>query len=150
MMGICDVLFGKTQKLSSNLEKDISKILVRDIMSKHLITAPFTTTIYQISKMMEQGIGAVLVKKDSITIGIITDRDFAIKIAANKYPLDTPVGKIASIPLQTIGPNESILDAVRKMASKKICKLVVVDDVKVIGIITSTDLVNRLSMIKKD
>ena len=150
MMGICDVLFGKTQKLSSNLEKDISKILVRDIMSKQLITTPFATTVYQISKMMEQGIGAVLVKKDSITIGIITDRDFAIKIAANKYPLDTPVGKIASIPLQTIGPNESILDAVRKMASKKICKLVVVDDVKVIGIITSTDLVNRLSMIKKD
>ncbi|MCI4433694.1 MAG: CBS domain-containing protein [Nitrosopumilus sp.] len=119
-------------------------------MSKQLIIAHSLTTIYQIAKMMEQGIGAILVKNDSTPIGIITDRDFAIKIAANKYPLDTPVGKIASMPLQTIGPNESILDAVRKMSSKKIRKLAVVEDVKVIGIITSTDVVNRLSMIKKE
>ncbi|PJB98100.1 MAG: signal transduction protein, partial [Nitrosopumilales archaeon CG_4_9_14_0_8_um_filter_34_10] len=62
-------------------------------MSKKLITTPYSTTVYQISKMMEQGIGAVLVKKDSATVGIITDRDFAIKIVANKYPLDTPVEK---------------------------------------------------------
>ena len=151
MMGICDALFGKTQRyLASNLEKDISKILVRDIMSKQLITAPFTTTVYQISKMMEQGIGAVLVKKDSITMGIITDRDFAIKIAANRIPLDTQVGKIASIPLQTIGPNESILDAANLMSSKKIRKIVVVEDTKVIGIITSSDLVEQLSIIQKE
>ena len=144
-------LFGNPSSSNDGaLEKTLSKTLVKDVMSKQLIIAHSSTTIYQIAKMMEQGIGAVLVKNDSIPIGIITDRDFATKIAANKYPPDTAVGKIASMPLQTIGPNESILDAVRKMASKKIRKLVVVDDVKVIGIITSTDLVNRLSMIKKD
>jgi len=144
-------LFGKPSSLSEHdLEKTLSKTLVKDVMSKQLIIAHSLTTIYQIAKMMEQGIGAILVKNDSTPIGIITDRDFAIKIAANKYPLDTPVGKIASMPLQTIGPNESILDAVRKMSSKKIRKLAVVEDVKVIGIITSTDVVNRLSMIKKE
>jgi CBS domain-containing protein len=144
-------LFGKPSSLSEHdLEKTLSKTLVKDVMSKQLIIAHSLTTIFQIAKMMEQGIGAILIKNDSTPIGIITDRDFTTKIAANKYSFDTPVGKIASMPLQTIGPNESILDAVRKMASKKIRKLVVVDDVKVIGIITSTDLVNRLSMIKKD
>lgn len=118
-------------------------------MSKQSITAFSSTTVYQISKMMEQGIGAVLVKKDSAPIGIITDRDFAIKVAANKYPLDTPVEKIASIPLQTIGSNESILDAAKQMSSKKIRKLAVVEDDIVVGIITSSDLVHQFSKIKK-
>ena len=144
-------LFGKPSSSNDGaLEKTLSETLVKDVMSKQLIIAHSSTTIYQIAKIMEQGIGAVLVKNDSIPIGIITDRDFATKIAANKYPLDTAVGKIASMPLQTIGPNESILDAARKMTSKKIRKLAVVEDVKVIGIITSTDLVNRLSTIKKE
>ena len=151
-MGICNILFGKTKKpsVNNNLKKDLSKILVKDVMSKQLITAPSSTTVYQISKMMEQGIGAVLIKENSIPIGIITDRDFAIKIVANKYPLDTPVGKIASTPLQTIGPNESILDAAKQMSTKKIRKLAVVEDTKIVGIITSSDLVNQLSANKRD
>ena len=144
-------LFGNPSSSNDGaLEKTLSETLVKDVMSKQLIIAHSLTTIYQIAKMMEQGIGAILVKNDSTPVGIITDRDFATKIAANKYPLDTPVGKIASMPLQTIGPNESMLDAIRKMSSKKIRKLAVVEDVKVIGIITSTDVVNRLSMIKKE
>lgn len=143
-------LSGKGQNTSNNnSEKPLIGILVKDIMSKQLITASSSTTVYQISKMMEQGIGAVLVKKDSATIGIITDRDFAIKVAANKYPLDTPVEKIASIPLQTIGSNESILDAAKQMSSKKIRKLAVVEDDAVVGIITSSDLVHQFSKIKK-
>jgi len=40
-----------------------------------------------------------------------------------------------------------MLDAVRKMPSKRIRKLAVVQDAKVIGIITSTDVVNRLASI---
>ena len=151
MMEIFDILLGKPKKTFVNniqLERDLSETLVRDVMSKQWIVAQSSTTVYQISKMMEQGIGAVLVKKDSIPIGIITDRDFAIKIAANKYPSDTPVGKVASMPLQTIGPNESILDAAKQMSSKKIRKLAVVENNKVIGIITSTDLTNQLSLIK--
>ena len=143
-------LSGKEPNSSNdNLEKSLIGILVKDIMSKQLINAPSSTTIYQISKMMEQGIGAVLVKKDSATIGIITDRDFAIKVAANKYPLDTQVEKIASIPLQTIGSNESILNAAKQMSSKKIRKLAVVEDYVVIGIITSSDLVHQFSKINK-
>ena len=131
----------------SSLEKMLSETLVKDVMSKELIVAHSSTTIFQIAKMMEQGIGAILIKNDSSPIGIITDRDFATKIAAYKCPLDTPVGAVASMPLQTIGPNESMMDAARKMSSKRIRKLAVVQDAKVIGIITSTDLVNRLAAI---
>jgi len=131
---------------NENLEKSLSKILVRDIMSNSLISADPLTTIYQIAKLMEKGgVGAIIVKKDNIPAGIITDRDFAIKIASQKYPLDTPVHKVASYPLQTINANESILVAADLMSSKKIRKLAVVENEKVVGIVTSTNLVNQLA-----
>ena len=135
---------------NENLEKSLSKILVRDIMSNSLISADPSTTVYQIAKLMEKGgVGAIIVKKDNMPAGIITDRDFAIKIASQKYPLDTPVHKVASYPLQTINANESILVAADLMSSKKIRKLAVVENKKVVGIITSTNLVNQLA-VKKD
>jgi len=115
-------------------------------MTKALISVEPGTTVFQVSKMMEQGgIGAVLVKKDGTTSGIITDRDFAIKIATQKLPLETPVDKVTSYPLQTINSSETILAAADQMSSKKIRKLAVVEDGKIVGIITSTDLVNQLA-----
>ncbi|MBS3922674.1 MAG: CBS domain-containing protein [Nitrosarchaeum sp.] len=134
----------------SNLENKLSQILVKEIMAKELIIAPQSTTIYQISKMMEQGIGSVFVKKDADAMGIITDRDFAIKVAANKYPLDTPVEKVASFPLEIISPNKSVLEAAKQMAAKKIRKLAVSENNKIIGIITTSDIVRQLSKFQKD
>lgn len=131
------------------LKSDLSDTLVKDIMTRALISVDASTTVYQVAKMMEQGgFGAIIVKKDNLPAGIITDRDFAIKIAVNKYPLDTPVHKVASYPLQTINSNESILVAANLMSTKKIRKLVVVEDGKAVGIITSTDLVNQLAKMK--
>jgi len=59
--------------------------------------------------------------------------------------MDSPVEKIATFPLQTINSNDSLLDAAKTMADKKIRKLAVVEEGKVVGIITSTDLVNQLA-----
>lgn len=128
---------------------DLSNLLVKDIMARALILVDSSTTVYQVAKMMEQGgVGAIIVKKTNLPEGIITDRDFAIKIAVNKYSLDTPVDKVASYPLQTINANESILTAADFMSKKRIRKLGVVDDGKIVGIVTSTDLVNQLAKSK--
>ncbi len=115
-------------------------------MTKALLSVNPSTTIFQIARMMKLGgIGAVLVKKDDAPAGIITDRDFAIKVAVNNLPLDTPVDKVASYPLVTINSNASISDTADMMTTKKIRKLAVEEDGKVIGIVTSTDLVNQLA-----
>ncbi len=130
-----------------SLEKMFSETQVRDVMTRALISVDPTTTLNQISKMMEQGgMGSILVKKDGIPSGIITDRDFAIKIAAHGISMDTPVEKIASFQLITINANDSILDAAKTMSDKKIRKLVVTEEGKVVGIITSTDLVNKIAL----
>jgi len=123
-----------------------SSIQVKDIMAKTLISVNPATTALQIAKMMEQGgIGAVLVKENENLVGIITDRDFATKIAANNLPFDTPVEKIMSSPLITINHNEPISTAAEMMSSKKIRKLAVSENDKIVGLITSTDLVNHLA-----
>jgi len=128
------------------LERMFAETLVRDVMTRALISVEPVTTIYQISKMMQQGgMGSILVKKDGVPSGIITDRDFAIKIAANEISMDTPVETIASYPLQTINSSDSILVAAQIMSDKKIRKLVVIEEEKIVGIITSTDLVNKLA-----
>jgi len=128
------------------LEKLFSETKIKDVMTKALVSVDPVTSLYQISKMMEQGgMGSILVKKDGVPSGIITDRDFAIKIAAYGVSMDSSVEKIATFPLQTINSNDSLLDAAKTMADKKIRKLAVVEEGKVVGIITSTDLVNQLA-----
>ena len=123
-----------------------SSILVKDIMTKALISVNTETTVFQVAKMMQQGgIGAVLVKKDDHLVGIITDRDYATKIVSNNLPSDTSVEKIMSSPLITINFDESISAAAHRMTDKKIRKLPVTDNGKIIGLITSTDLVTQLS-----
>ncbi len=119
-----------------------SSILIKDIMTKVIISVNVETTVFQVAKMMENGgIGAVLVKKNNHIVGIITDRDYATKIVSHNLPSDTPVEKIMSSPLITINFDESILDAAQRMTSKKIRKLAVTDNGKIIGLVTSTDLV---------
>jgi len=123
-----------------------SSILIKDIMTKALISVNLTTTSFQIAKMMEQGgIGAIIVKDNGNHVGIVTDRDFATKIAANNLPLETPVEKIMSSPLITIDHDKPISSAAEMMSNKKIRKLAVTENGKIIGIITSTDLVNQIA-----
>ena len=125
---------------------DHSSILVQDIMAKTLITVNLNTTAFQVAKMMQQGgIGAILVQDNGNPTGIVTDRDFATRVAANNLPFDTPVEKIMSSPLITINHNEPISAAAERMTSKKIRKLAVTENGKVVGIITSTDLVTQLT-----
>jgi len=124
----------------------MASVVVKDIMIKALISVNPATTALQIAKMMEQGgIGAVLVKENDNLVGIITDRDFATKIAANNLSFDTPAQKIMSSPLITINHDEPISAAAEMMSSKKIRKLAVSDNGNIVGLITSTDLVNQIA-----
>ena len=132
--------------MMSREDFNYSSILIHDIMTRALITINPSTTALQIAKMMEQGgIGAIIVQENDNPVGIVTDRDFATKIAANNLPLDTPAETIMSSPLITINHNEPISAAAERMTSKKIRKLAVTENGKITGIITSTDLVTQLS-----
>ena len=123
-----------------------SSLLVQDVMTRALITVNLSTTAFQIAKMMQQGgIGAIFVQDNDHHVGIVTDRDFATKITANDMSFNTVAKKIMSSPLITINHNEPLSAAAKRMTSKKIRKLAVTENGKIIGIITSTDLVTQLT-----
>ena len=131
--------------LQDKLEKMFSETIVKEAMTRAIVSVDPSTKLTQISKMMEQGgMGSILVKRNGFPAGIITDRDFAIKVAALGISLNTPVEKIATFPLITIPFDKSLLDAAKIMSERKIRKLAVVEEEKIVGIITTTDLVNKL------
>ena len=130
----------------SHEDSNSTSTAVKDIMKKNLIFVNPTTTAFQIAKMMEQGgISAIFVKEKETFVGIVTDRDFATKIAVNNLPFDTPAEKIMTSPLITINQNEPISAAAELMTNKKIRKLAVLDNDEIVGILRSIDLVKHLS-----
>jgi len=127
--------------------QDASKITVRDVMTKSVIAVDSSITVNEAAKLMEDAkVGAVIVMENNTVIGIVTDRDFAVKIVAHAYQITTPVKQIMSTPLLAISPDESVWMVADLMYTRGIRKLPVIEDDKVIGIITATDLVNQLAI----
>lgn len=116
-------------------------------MKKELIFVNPTTTVFQVANMMKEGgISAIFVKDGENLVGIVTDRDFAIKIAVDNMSFNTPVEKIMSSPIITIEQSAPISTAAKLMGEKKIRKLVVSNDEKIVGILRSIDIVKQFEI----
>jgi len=130
-----------------NLKANAKSICVRDIMTENVITVDANTTANEAAKLMEKKmIGAIIVTENDTPIGIITDRDFAVRIVAHAYPYHTSVKQIMSSPLISINSNEPVRTIADLMNARAIRKLPVIDDDKVMGIVTATDLVNQFAV----
>ncbi len=133
------------------MEQDARQISVKDIMTKSIITVDVDTTVADSAKMMEDSkVGAILVTEKNTPVGIVTDRDFAIKVVAHAYNPTTPVRMIMSSPLYTISPDEPVRMIADFMYTRGIRKLPVIDNDKVIGIVTATDLVRQFAVCTGD
>ena len=133
------------------MSKDAKEITVKDIMTKSVIAVDATATVNEAAKMMEDAkVGSVIVMENSTPVGIVTDRDFAVKVAAHAYQISTPVKQIMSSPLITIGPDESAWMISELMYTRGVRKLPVIENDQVIGMVTATDLVNQLAVSTKD
>ena len=118
---------------------------VYQVMKNSTLSIDSSVPGYEAAKMMEDTkVGALVVMENNQPVGIITDRDFAIKVVAHSFPRDTPVRRIMSHPITSIGPHATLWVAAELMSSRKLRKLPVIDDGKVIGIITATDLIDCL------
>ena len=122
------------------------KTWVKQVMSNSVISIDSSVTATDAAKMMEDtGVGAIVVLEKNMPIGLVTDRDFAIKITAHSYPIDTPVRRIMSSPLISIDPNSDLWVASDLMSTRKVRKLPVIDDDRVVGIITSSDIIKHIA-----
>ena len=123
--------------------------LVRDIMTKNVVTIAEDKTALDAAKLMAQkGISSLIVVKNGNPEGIITERDFIKKICAKE--LQVSEIKIINImsKIQTIAePDTPIEVAVQRMVNRKIRRLPIVQEGRVVGIITVTDLARHLRTI---
>jgi len=150
-MRFCEVSIILENQNLIEMEPDARGITVKDIMTKSVISVDSTITVNEAAKMMEDAkVGAVIVMENNTPIGIVTDRDFAVKIVAHAYQITTPVKQIMSSPLIATSPDETVMMVADLMHTRNIRKLPVIDNDQVVGMITSTDLVNQLAISTED
>ena len=129
------------------MDDESKKIRVKNIMSKGVMSVDAEMNVNEAAKMMEDGkVGAIIVMENNSPIGIVTDLDFAVKIVAHAYPITTSVKKIMSSPLIGVDPEESVWTVADLMYTRKVRKIPVIEEDKVIGIVTATDLVNQFAV----
>ena len=120
--------------------------VVRDIMTKEIVTIDGDKTALEAAKLMaEKGISSLFVMKDAQPVGIVTERDFIKKICAKELAIaQVKIAEIMSKILTTADPEMPIEVAVQRMINHKIRRLPIMEGGKIIGIITVTDLAKHL------
>lgn len=119
------------------------ELLVRDVMSSPVIESKENETAEELArKMIRYKVGAIIVTdKNGSPLGIVTKTDLVEKvIAKNLRPNDVKAKDIMTTPLETIGPEAKIEDALRKMSKLKISRLAVVYKNKLMGLISVKDI----------
>jgi CBS domain-containing protein len=118
-------------------------ILVRDIMAKNVKTVRTDdSALDAVVKMNKFDVGSVIVTNSNRAVGIITSKNILSRIVESRLDASMVRAKdIMSSPLITIEPDASIEDAAKLMAQKKIKKLVIMDKGKVLGILSTSDIV---------
>ena len=119
---------------------------VKDIMTKTVITIDANRTVTEATALMtEKNVSNLIVMDNNTPKGIVTERDFVRKVLAKNKPSTTKISEIMSTPLRVIDPDAPIKEAARKMIRKGIRRLPVMQDNKLVGIITTTDIAKQLS-----
>ena len=115
---------------------------VEEIMTRDPRTVNASDTIVDAARVMnDSDIGDVIVLDGEQIKCIVTDRDIVVRaIAEGRDPQSTSVSDVCSPSLETIEPDASIDDALRKMREADIRRLPVVQDGRPVGIVTLGDL----------
>jgi CBS domain-containing protein len=119
------------------------------LISGRLIYIGFEDNVIKAAILMrENNISSLLVKHKGDFVSIVTEKDIINKVVAEElYPGDVKVGDIMSKDLFTVSKNESIEEAAKLMRKKGVRRLVVLEDKRIVGIITETDIAKHLKEI---
>jgi len=116
---------------------------VKEFMNKNLIFAEPHNTICDIAKLMnEKHVGSVVICNNEKQLsGITTDRDIVLRaIACGKNINTTPISEIMTTNVVTATPEDQVTDAMQTMTEYQIRRLPVVENGKIVGIISLKDL----------
>ena len=107
----------------------------------HTIT-PDETVLKAISLMADKGIGALVVTHEDKVVGILSERDYTRKIALmERTSFNTTVNEIMTAKVLTITRTATVEDCLELMTDKHLRHLPVVENERLIGLISIGDLV---------
>jgi CBS domain-containing protein len=114
---------------------------VRDVMTAEPIVLQQDQTIADAAQAMrDTAVGAVLVVDGDRLCGLITDRDIVVRAVAESALPDSPVGPLVSPDLIAVGADDEADDAARVMQAHAVRRLPVMDDGRIVGIVSIGDL----------
>jgi acetoin utilization protein AcuB len=123
-------------------------MLIREVMHPDPITVTFETKLNEAYKIMqEKNIRHLPVIQNEKIVGIVTDRDLRLatsRLTENPFDVSSEVGKLMSRPVQTVSPSDPIETATHTMRELKIGCLPVIDNGKLVGIVTGVDMLDAL------
>ena len=119
---------------------------IRDIMEKDVITIENDKTAQDAAKIIaEKDISFLVIMNDGSPQGVLSESDFVRKVAAeDKKATEIKISEIMSYKFRSVGPTTTIEDAIQKMLNNNIRRLIIIDDEKLVGVITQTDLASYL------
>jgi CBS domain-containing protein len=116
---------------------------IRELMTENPRSVTADSTVAEAARLMrDEDAGIAPITEGERLVGVITDRDIAIKVAAEgKDPQSTKVTEIASSNLVTIDPQQELDEALRLMAKHQVRRLPVVEeDGRLVGILAQADV----------
>ena len=119
---------------------------IRDIMEKDVITIENNKTAQDAAKIIaEKDISFLVIMNEGSPQGVLSESDFVRKVVAeDKKASEIKISEIMSYKFRSVEPTTTIEDAIQKMLNNNIRRLIIIDDEKLVGVITQTDLASYL------
>lgn len=130
--------------MSAEKEGEESKLSlkVEDVMVREVITIDENSTVKEAADVMNKfEIGCLIAVRKGKAVGIITERDLLKRVVAEAKDVNkTRVKDVMSSPLVVVEPQMDLEEAVKLMFQMKIKKLPVVDEKRLVGLVSLTDI----------
>lgn len=128
-----------------------SSISINNFMTRKIKSIQANISITEVTKTMyENHIPSILVEEDEKIVGIVSHVDISIALAVYGKKPESKIRDIMSSPVVSMKSDSSILNAIELMLERKIHELPVIDDGKIQGMISASDLMVLLSILTEE
>jgi predicted transcriptional regulator len=121
-------------------------VKVKDVMDKNVVTIDSSKAVSDaLEKMIQAGVWSLIVERQGLPVGVVTDRDILRRCAAmGHFPDKVKVEDIMSSPIITISPDATAGEAMRTLIDKAVRRIYVVEGGKITGRVTQTALFQNM------
>ena len=124
---------------------------VRGVMSSPVVkVSPESTVADALRAMIDNDIGAVVVAEGDAAIGVFTERDLTRRVLEGGDLLQKSVRDVMSSPVVAVSPDDEVVFIFQLMNERKIRRLPVVDEGRLVGIVTERDLLRWVDSVAKE